>query len=172
MQDNNIVIPGISLCQKWGKIRIFHSTIVALGEPRYIRFLFNLEMKKLAVQACARKEAECFCVPKYDPENWEFKISTVRYNAKRFENSKFAYRTRLCMIAEQYMESYAEIWYYRFWQGINNVWDEKNTWGFLKKIRYCNCILTSTEFRECYNKIDKESINKIYLKLIKKGNYL
>lgn len=97
---------------------------------------------------------------------------TVRYNAKRFENSKFAYRTRLCMIAEQYMESYAEIWYYRFWQGINNVWDEKNTWGFLKKIRYCNCILTSTEFRECYNKIDKESINKIYLKLIKKGNYL
>lgn len=77
MQDHNIVIPGISLCQKWGKIRIFHSTIVALGEPRYIRFLFNLEMKKLAVQACARKEAECFCVPKYNPENWEFKISSV-----------------------------------------------------------------------------------------------
>ena len=34
-------------------------------------------MKKLAVQACARKEAECFCVPKYNPENWEFKISSV-----------------------------------------------------------------------------------------------
>ena len=36
MQENNMMIPGISLCQKWGKIRIFHSTIVALGEPRYI----------------------------------------------------------------------------------------------------------------------------------------
>lgn len=77
MQENNIAIPGISLCPKWGKIRIFHSTIVALGEPRYIRFLFNLEKKRLAVQACVRKEAECFRVPKYNPENWEFKISSV-----------------------------------------------------------------------------------------------
>ena len=57
MHEHNIVIPGISLCQKWGKIRIFHSTIVALGEPKYIRFLFR--------------------VPKYNPENWEFKISSV-----------------------------------------------------------------------------------------------
>ena len=29
------------------------------------------------MQACARKEAECFRVPKYNPENWEFKISSV-----------------------------------------------------------------------------------------------
>lgn len=77
MQENNIMIPGISLCQKWGKIRIFHSTIVALGEPRYIRFLFNPDKKGLVVQACARKEAECFRVPKYNPENWEFKISII-----------------------------------------------------------------------------------------------
>ena len=54
MQENNMMIPGISLCQKWGKIRIFHSTIVALGEPRYIRFLFNPDKKGLVVQACAR----------------------------------------------------------------------------------------------------------------------
>lgn len=74
MQEHNIVIPGISLCQKWGKIRIFHSTIVALGEPKYIRFLFNPEKRGLVVQACARKEAECFRVPKYNPENWEFSI--------------------------------------------------------------------------------------------------
>ena len=77
VHEHNIVIPGISLCQKWGKIRIFHSTIVALGEPKYIRFLFNPEKRGLVVQACARKEAECFRVPKYNPENWEFKISSV-----------------------------------------------------------------------------------------------
>ena len=29
------------------------------------------------MQACARKDAECFRVPKYNPENWEFKISSV-----------------------------------------------------------------------------------------------
>ena len=47
------------------------------GEPKYIRFLFNPEKRGLVVQACARKEAECFRVPKYNPENWEFKISSV-----------------------------------------------------------------------------------------------
>ena len=50
---------------------------MALGEPKYIRFLFNPEKRGLVVQACARKEAECFRVPKYNPENWEFKISSV-----------------------------------------------------------------------------------------------
>lgn len=78
VQEHNIVIPGISLCQKWGKIRIFHSTIVALGEPKYIRFLFNPEKRGLVVQACARKEAECFRVPKYNPENWEFKSAVCQ----------------------------------------------------------------------------------------------
>lgn len=49
VQEHNIVIPGISLCQKWGKIRIFHSTIVALGEPKYIRFLFNPEKRGISL---------------------------------------------------------------------------------------------------------------------------
>ena len=78
MQEHNIVIPGISLCQKWGKIRIFHSTIVALGEPKYIRFLFNPEKRGLVGQACARKEAECFRVPKYNPKDWDFKICSIQ----------------------------------------------------------------------------------------------
>ena len=89
MQEHNIVIPGISLCQKWGKIRIFHSTIVALGEPKYIRFLFNPEKRGLVVQACARKDAECFRVPKYNPENWEFKISSVPIRQVRLTWSRF-----------------------------------------------------------------------------------
>ena len=78
VQEHNIVIPGISLCQKWGKIRIFHSTIMALGEPKYIRFLFNPEKRGLVVQACARKEAECFRVPKYNPKDWDFKICSIQ----------------------------------------------------------------------------------------------
>lgn len=77
MQENGTAVPGISLSKKWGKIRIFHATIVALGEPKYIRFLFNPEKKLLAVQSCERKVAESFRVPKYNPENWEFKISSV-----------------------------------------------------------------------------------------------
>lgn len=53
-------ITGVSLCQKKGIIRIFRSTIKELGDPRYIRFLFNPEKRTLAVQSVSRKEAECF----------------------------------------------------------------------------------------------------------------
>lgn len=63
MPKNIINITGVSLCQKTGIIRIFRSTIKELGDPKYIRFLFNPEKRTLAVQATSRKEAECFRVP-------------------------------------------------------------------------------------------------------------
>ena len=68
---------GVSLCKKSGRIRIFHSTIKELGNPKYIRFLFNPEKKALVVQSCKKKEPECFHVPKYNPENWEFAIHSI-----------------------------------------------------------------------------------------------
>ena len=39
MSQKTINITGVSLCKKAGRIRIFHSTIKRLGEPKYIRFL-------------------------------------------------------------------------------------------------------------------------------------
>lgn len=48
-------ITGVSLCQKTGTIRIFRSTINELGDPKYIRFLFNPEKRTLAVQSAKRK---------------------------------------------------------------------------------------------------------------------
>ena len=71
-------ITGVSLCQKTGTIRIFRSTIKELSDPKYIRFLFNLEKRTLAVQAVKRKEAECFRVPEYNPKDWDFKICSIQ----------------------------------------------------------------------------------------------
>ena len=68
---------GVSLCKKSGRIRIFHSTIKELGNPKYIRFLFNPGKKALVVQSCKKKDPECFHVPKYNPENWEFAIHSI-----------------------------------------------------------------------------------------------
>ena len=64
--------------KKKGIIRIFRSTIKELGDPRYIRFLFNPEKRTLAVQSVSRKEAECFRVPKYNPKDWDFKICSIQ----------------------------------------------------------------------------------------------
>jgi hypothetical protein len=76
MQEATTMVPGMSISIKWGKLRIFHATIMALGEPKYIRFLFNPDKKLLAVQSCKRKVAESFRVPKYNPENWAFTIKS------------------------------------------------------------------------------------------------
>ena len=57
MPKTTVNITGVSLCQKKGIIRIFRSTIKELGDPRYIRFLFNPEKRTLAVQSVSRKEA-------------------------------------------------------------------------------------------------------------------
>lgn len=63
MSQKTINITGVSLCKKEGRIRIFHSTIKRLGEPKYIRFLFNPEKQLFAVQASDRKRFRVFlCV--------------------------------------------------------------------------------------------------------------
>ena len=78
MPKTTVNITGVSLCQKKGIIRIFRSTIKELGDPRYIRFLFNPKKRTLAVQSVSRKEAECFRVPKYNPKDWDFKICSIQ----------------------------------------------------------------------------------------------
>lgn len=76
MQENNAekVVPGISFSKKQGMIMIFRSTIQALSEPDYIRFLMNMEKGCFAVQACDKKTLDCFRVPAYDPKDWTFRI--------------------------------------------------------------------------------------------------
>ncbi|MCD7825927.1 MAG: hypothetical protein LUH14_08205, partial [Clostridiaceae bacterium] len=76
-------MPGISFSKKRGEIMVFRSTIQALSEPVYIRFLMNMEKGCLAVQACERKTVDCFKVPTYDPKDWTFRIySEVDVNRK------------------------------------------------------------------------------------------
>lgn len=45
-----------------------------LGNPKYIRFLFNTDKKALVIQACENKDPENFRVPEYNPENWDFVV--------------------------------------------------------------------------------------------------
>lgn len=72
--SNNLL--GISFQLQSNRMYIFHSTIIALGEPKFIRLLFNPQKKRLAVQACAKRKPESFIVPRYEPETWAFPISS------------------------------------------------------------------------------------------------
>lgn len=68
---------GLSFNIRRGRMLIYHSTIRALGEPEYIRFLFNSREKKIAVQSCEAIDRDSFRVPKPVPgEKFQFDISS------------------------------------------------------------------------------------------------
>lgn len=68
---------GLSFNIRRGRLLIYHSTIRALGEPEYIRFLFNSRAKKIAIQSCEAIDRDSFRVPKpEDGEHFQFEISS------------------------------------------------------------------------------------------------
>lgn len=71
---NEPVAPGISFSRRRGEIVIFHSTVKALGEPCFIRFLLNTKKGRLAIQNCSEQTLESFVVPKYNANDWYFSI--------------------------------------------------------------------------------------------------
>lgn len=76
MMSNNIDpnALGISFSRKRREISIYRSTIEALGRPCFVRFLFNMEKGRLALQSCEEEELESFVVPPFDDNEWEFLI--------------------------------------------------------------------------------------------------
>ena len=78
MEEERIEIrKGISFNIKRGRLLIYHSTIRALGEPEYIRFLFNSRDRRIAVQCCEAIDRDSFHVPKAVPgEKYQFDISS------------------------------------------------------------------------------------------------
>ncbi len=97
-EDMEFLAPGISFSLKDGQIRIFRSTISALGEPKYIRFLLDLQNKSLGVQGRSQKTGECFAVPGYTQERWVFRIMCTNLLKNIWEitgwNLESTYRAR------------------------------------------------------------------------------
>ena len=67
---------GMSFSITRGRILIHHATIIELGNPGYIRFLYNDDKRRVAVQCCEKIDKEGFHVPRVDQgERFQFEIS-------------------------------------------------------------------------------------------------
>lgn len=67
---------GMSFSITRGRLLIYHATIIELGEPKYIRFLYNDDKRRVAVQCCEKIDKEGFRVPNVAPgERFQFEIS-------------------------------------------------------------------------------------------------
>ena len=67
---------GMSFSITRGRLLIYHATIIELGNPDYIRFLYNDGKRRVAVQCCEKIDKEGFRVPKVAPgERFQFEIS-------------------------------------------------------------------------------------------------
>lgn len=68
---------GLSFSITRGRVLIYHATIRELGEPDYIRFLYDDGRKRVAVQCCEKIDREGFRVPKVQPgDRFQFEINS------------------------------------------------------------------------------------------------
>ena len=72
---------AISFSLNKGTIRLFRSTVKAIGEPEFYRFLLNTGRKKIALQACGMRDDGAKKVPivKYEDCYEHTSIDLVRF---------------------------------------------------------------------------------------------
>ena len=71
---------GLSFNIRRGRVLVYHSTIRSIGEPEFIRFLFNSKIRHIAVQSCEPIDRHSFRVPVFVPgEKTSFEISSIPF---------------------------------------------------------------------------------------------
>ena len=67
---------GMSFSIARGRLLIYHATIKELGEPEYIRFLYDDGRRRVAVQCCEKIDRDAFRVPGVEPgERFQFELN-------------------------------------------------------------------------------------------------
>ena len=80
MNDNKRPVNGLgmSFSITRGRLMVYHATIRELGNPDYVRFLYNDGRKRFAIQCCEKIDKEGFRVPKVDPgERFQFDVRSA-----------------------------------------------------------------------------------------------
>ena len=98
---------GLSFNIRRGRMLIYHSTLRALGEPEYIRFLFNNRDKRIAVQSCEAIDRDSFRVPKFIPgEKFQFDISSSPFLSVIYKACHWNYNESYLVYGERYMTNH------------------------------------------------------------------
>ena len=87
--------PGISFCEKYGRITVFKKTLEALGYPACFRFLFDPTNNGFAVQSCEMDAEGAHRLPSLiDIEGMDIKSKAlVRFVYRSCQwNRKISYR--------------------------------------------------------------------------------
>ena len=89
---------GLSFSIRRGRLLIYYATIRALGNPDYIRFLFNSRDKKIAIQCCDPIDRDSFRVNKYqEGMKYQFEITSSPFLSVIYKTCHWdADQTYLC----------------------------------------------------------------------------
>lgn len=103
MDNSTEIRLGLSFNIRRGRMLVYHSTIRAIGEPEYIRFLFNNRDKKIAVQSCEAIDRDSFRVPKYIPgEKFQFDITNSPFLSVLYKACHWDYDESYLVYGERY----------------------------------------------------------------------
>ncbi len=96
---------------------------------------------------------------------------TGRYNAKRFDDEKWAFSIRLPYISDKYMAEFCSMYLSAFLTVLKLVFDERNPMTVREKYRYCSQAMQSHEFRRCLKYMDRNGYNRIFQACLRSGRY-
>ena len=94
-----------------------------------------------------------------------------RYHVNRMEQHMPIFMCRVPLISKADLAEYCDIWLYQFLKLFDNVFDSRNTWSFLKKIRYNQQMICSEEFRFCLEHATGKKENPLAIKILRTHNY-
>lgn len=66
----DLTTPGISFEKSWGRIRLFKSTLTAMSDPEYVRFLFTPEDRMFAVEPCSADDEGAYRLVHYGRDEY------------------------------------------------------------------------------------------------------
>ncbi len=96
---------------------------------------------------------------------------THKYYPNTFEHHLFSYTIRLKLISEEELKDYCDIWLYRFYYMLENVFDKRNQMSFFAKMNYNQKMINTTEFKHCLNHAAGKTVNVKERIVLNSGNY-
>lgn len=71
------------------------------------------------------------------------------------------------MLDNENIKSFYTDYFLTFIKCLQNTWDKRNEFGFFKKLIYNHKIVTSQEYKKCFDNMDKSRFTPIYLTVAK-----
>lgn len=94
-----------------------------------------------------------------------------KYYPNWFELHLHTFYCRLPLMNEQEIQEYCDLWIYSYHEMFKNVFDARNSWPFLEKMRYNQKMAQTKEFKYVVEHASGQKESKMFMRIMRTHNY-